>query len=32
MTVHAAEDQVSGMQEVGCTVTIVVSDADELAR
>ncbi len=32
VTVHAAEDQIPGMQEIGCTVTIVVSDADELAR
>ena len=32
VTVHAAEDQIPGMQEVGCTVAIVVSDADELAR
>jgi hypothetical protein len=32
VTVHAAEDQIAGMQEVGCTVEIVVSDADELAR
>jgi hypothetical protein len=32
VTVHAAEDQIAAMQEVGCTVEIVVSDADELAR
>jgi hypothetical protein len=32
VTVHAAEDQIPGIQEIGCTVTIVVSDADELAR
>jgi hypothetical protein len=32
VTVHAGEDQIPAMQEAGCTVTIVVSDADELAR
>jgi hypothetical protein len=32
VTVHAAEDQIPSMQEVGCTVEIIVSDADELAR
>ena len=32
VTVHAAEDQIAAMQEVGCTVEIVVGDADELAR
>lgn len=32
VTVHAGEDQIPAMQEAGCSVEIVVSDADELAR
>jgi hypothetical protein len=32
VTVHADEEQIAGMQAAGCTVEIVVSDADELAR
>ncbi len=32
VTVHATEDQIPGLQALGCTVQALVGDAEELAQ